>query len=58
MHSREHWTQQNKIDRKKMDKIAKLRQAVILLTEDQLELLKEPMKLKCGWNGTSYWRCL
>jgi hypothetical protein len=48
MHSREHWTQQNKIDRKKMDKIAKLRQAVILLTEDQLELLKEPMKLKCG----------
>ena len=36
-----------------MNKLAELRQAVILLG-DQLEILKEQMKLKCGRNVSSY----
>lgn len=53
MHSHELWTQQSEIDRETLDGIAVLRQAGILI-EDQLELLRERMKLKCYTNVTSY----
>lgn len=53
MHSHELWTQQSEIDREILDGIAVLRQAGILIG-DQLELLRERMKLKCYTNVTSY----
>lgn len=53
MHSHELWTQQSEIDREILDGTAVLRQAGILIG-DQLELLRERMKLKCYTNVTSY----
>lgn len=53
MYSHELRTQQNKIDKKIIDKIGKLWQAVIFI-EDQLELLREPMKVKCDCSVTSH----
>ena len=53
-HSTELWTEQNKNDSEKANELTELRPTVILL-EDQLEILKEQIKLKCYWNVPSYW---
>ncbi|MGE9640787.1 hypothetical protein ACQP3J_27440, partial [Escherichia coli] len=42
-HSKELWTEQNKIDNEIMNELAELRQAVIL-SGDQFEILKEQIK--------------
>ena len=47
------WTKQDKIDNEIINKLAELKQAVILLG-DQLENLKDRIKLKPDKNASSY----
>lgn len=51
--SAELWTKRNGVDSEVVNETADLRQIVILM-RDQLETLREQIKLKCNWNVTSY----
>lgn len=46
-------TEQNQIDTEIVNELAELRQAIVLLW-DQLEILKQQIKLKCDWNVYCY----